>query len=276
MHLTYEFVRGSMDWPSEATKNWYRQLLKIWTGFREDLDALRRVRRSINDITFPTSAESAAIIGRKEFETILQEKWFWSDGKGNTNHLSQSQISWFWELSLAGNDGGFEEIAQPTSTADSNGQPTSCRTLKVSAAKKCPSPSVGTWLIPLLESPPLESMPPKVTGRDAVQSKEIKVDYKQFCEDLFGADFLHYNHDDPDLAYDLVLACSQDLARRADWGLEQDASFDAVGENLDDGLPALAALPAAMDPFAILEGAQETLKSLQQLEGSLPLSAREV
>jgi len=178
MHLTYEFVRGSMDWPSQATKNWYRRLREVWSGLEGDRVALRRIRRSID---FLASEGAPSVLGRKEFESILQQEWSWSDGEGGTNTLENEQISWFWELSLAGNDNGAEgHVSSDVSEI---------------AKKSCPGPSVGTWLTELLESPVSETATPKIADGHQVLRRELKVDYKKFCEDFFGVELLYADHD---------------------------------------------------------------------------------
>merc|ERR1739848_708949 len=171
MHLTYEFVRGSMDWPSKATKGWYFQLLNIWNSFRQDGYALKRVQKSIEDLEGPTSDivdhaswerrgsvsldqeegeeqggnaskspdKSKGRVTRAEF-TILQEKWSWKDKEGKRCRLQPSQIQWLWELAIAGNDGGAENDGLEGASAYGK------------TKLYCPCPSVGTWLR-LIEDP---------------------------------------------------------------------------------------------------------------------------
>lgn len=230
MHLTYEFVRGSMDWPSKATKGWYFQLLNIWNSFRQDGYALKRVQKSIEDLEGPTSDivdhaswerrgsvsldqeegeehggnaskspdKSKGRVTRAEF-TILQEKWSWKDKEGKRCRLQPSQIQWLWELAIAGNDGGAENDGL-------EGASTYGKTKLY-----CPCPSVGTWLR-LIEDPSPVTLPQRVEGAgcfDAITCKpnagtfsrlpqtsnELRVNYRQFCSDLFGADLLYTNLD---------------------------------------------------------------------------------
>lgn len=161
MHLTYEFVRGSMDWKSD----WYFDLLGIWNRFQQDPDALIRVQRSIHEIS------TQGRVNRQEFEAILREKWCWWDRSGRKLEASQLtedhhvKISWFWELALASSD---NEISGASDTHK----------------QICPCPSVATWSIMLLEKPCSVTQP----GGCQDAGSFDRVDYKQFCEEFFGAD----------------------------------------------------------------------------------------
>eukprot|EP00746_Dinoflagellata_sp_MGD_P086287 gnl/MRDRNA2_/MRDRNA2_34141_c0_seq1.p1 gnl/MRDRNA2_/MRDRNA2_34141_c0~~gnl/MRDRNA2_/MRDRNA2_34141_c0_seq1.p1 ORF type:complete len:579 (-),score=106.46 gnl/MRDRNA2_/MRDRNA2_34141_c0_seq1:36-1664(-) len=199
MHLAYEFVQGSADWPSNATQCGYPGLLKIWNSFQKDLHALQHVRRSVHEI-------AGRRVSREEFVALLQERWSWWDSQGHKLEPSQltgdhlNLIAWFWELALAGDD---------TESGSSE-----------SAAQVCPSPSVGTWLTPLLVSSapsvktqrlqyagsfekkydPVLGIPIQPTPVESLEYSQsllrATVDYKRFCEEFFGVDLLYSGDDE--------------------------------------------------------------------------------